>query len=103
MRPVQKSKTNARYPQPTTFTFSGRAVNPIKKVLKRTSAINVPVKDCLDAWLRQVEGRRPLGGTKGDQKQAVDAIWNKVTATYKLAAVHKGTNPRLVVCKTPKS
>lgn len=87
MRPVQKSKVNAAYPDPATFTFSGRAVNPIKKALKRASAVNIPVKDCLDAWLRQVEGRRPLGGTRSDQKQAVDAIRNKVAAAYKLAAV----------------
>jgi 5-methylcytosine-specific restriction endonuclease McrA len=49
--------------------------------------VNVPVKDCLAAWLRQVEGRRPLGGTKTDQTQAVAAIRNKVTAAYKLATV----------------
>jgi hypothetical protein len=87
MRPVQKSKTNANYPHPVTFTFSGRSVNRIKKVLKRNSAAGVPVRECLGAWLRQVEGRNPLGGTKSDQKQAVDAIRNKVDATYKLAAV----------------
>src|SRR6516164_9428481 len=85
MRPVQKSKTNANYPHPVTFTFSGRSVNRIKKVLKRNSAAGVPVRECLGAWLRQVEGRNPLGGTKSDQKQAVDAIRNKVDATYKLA------------------
>src|ERR1700720_3527725 len=87
MRPIQKSRANAGYPQPVTFTFSGRAVNPIKKALKRASAANVPVQDCLDAWLRQVEGSRPLGGTKSDQTEAVASIRNKVTAAYKLAAV----------------
>src|SRR5580692_10939437 len=103
MRPVQKSTANANYSEPTTFTFSGRAVNPIKKALKRSSAVNVPVKDCLAAWLRQVEGSRPLGGTKADQIQAVAAIRNKVTAAYKLAAVPltEELGPFCSFCETP--
>jgi 5-methylcytosine-specific restriction endonuclease McrA len=105
MRPVQKSKANASYPNPTTFTFSGRSVNSIQRVLKRTSAVSVPVQDCLDAWLRQVEGRPPLSGSRSDQKQAVDAIKEKVTAAYKLASVPltDELGPFCSFCETPLS
>jgi len=103
MRPVLKSKVNASYPDPASFTFSGRAVTSIKKVLKRTSAVNIPTQKCLDAWLRLVEGRPPLGGTKTDQIRAVAAIRNKVTAAYKLAGVPltEELGPFCSFCETP--
>lgn len=87
MRPVHKSGSNANYPLPTDFTFSGIAAKSVKSVLKRKSAVNVPVATCLDAWLRYVEGSKSLAGTKAEQLRTVNAIKDKVTDSYKRAAV----------------
>jgi len=87
MRPVQKGGSHPKYLVPAKFTFSGSAAGPIKRALSLASAIDVPLSDCLDAWLRQVRGDKPLGGTRSDQIEAVQAIRTKVTTSYKRAAV----------------
>jgi hypothetical protein len=87
MRPVSKSVSNPKYSPPATFTFVGSTASPIRKVLKRSSVVNVPVTDCLQCWLRHVIGHKSLGGAKAEQLQAVRAIVNKVAASYKCASV----------------
>lgn len=87
MRPIKKRSNSPPYSTRMDFSFSGSAATAIKKVLAITSAKNVPIADCLNAWLLQVEGKNPLGGTLADQTRAVKAIQGHVGNMYKLASV----------------
>jgi 5-methylcytosine-specific restriction endonuclease McrA len=87
MRPIKKRSNNPPYTTTKNFTFSGAAASVVKKVLAISSANKVPIADCLDGWLLQVMGKKPLGGTLADQSRAVKAIQNHVGNTYKLASV----------------
>jgi 5-methylcytosine-specific restriction endonuclease McrA len=86
MRPVVKGN-DPPYTTKTTFDFGGANIALIKKVLRRTSATNVPIADCLAAWLLKAKGDLPLGGTRTDQNKAVSAIQKQVASLYKLASV----------------
>lgn len=87
MRPVTKRGNHPPYNTATTFSFSGAAASAIRRILPGSTGKNVPIQDCLDAWLRQVKGQKPLGGTVADQTRAVTAIQNRVGGVYKLASV----------------
>jgi 5-methylcytosine-specific restriction endonuclease McrA len=87
MRPVKKPRDQPPYSISTTFSFSGAGASAVAKVAGFTSTNNVPIQDCLDAWLRQVKGQKPLAGTRADQARAVAAIQNHVGKTYKLASI----------------
>jgi 5-methylcytosine-specific restriction endonuclease McrA len=87
MRPIAKGLSSPLYGSHTTFSFDGATAPIVQKVLRLPSAVNVPISDCLDAWLRQVKGDKPLGGTRADQDKAVKTIQNHVAALYKLASV----------------
>jgi len=85
MRPVYKGG-NPPYTTKTTFSFAGDNATAIMAVLGLTSAQNVPIQLCLQAWLHLVIGA-PLGGTAAQQKTAVKAIKKQTGDLYKEASV----------------
>jgi len=87
MRPIKKRGNHPPYSTTKTFSFMGAAAAAIKKVVPGSSGTNVPIADCLDAWLLQVKGQNPKGGTLADQTTAVKAIQSHVGNMYKQASV----------------
>jgi len=103
MRPVHKNPGNSGYKLPLTFSFLGKCVKSVKKVLNMPAATNVPVPVCLNGWHRYAVGDKSLPGTKAEQSEAVKAIQDKVANSYKCAAVPltQELGPFCSFCETP--
>lgn len=104
MRPVSKG-TNPPYTDKTTFTFGGDNIAPIKKLLNRTSASNVPIADCLNLWLAYVidPNTPPNGASTAQFTKGVSAVKKQVGDLYKLASVPltQRLGPFCSFCESP--